>query len=152
MKNKDIHKSIRDSIDQTLEHKFMQNLQWSMLFFCFNQVSNLLNEEHNFKPKYVQKEFIKSWKKFAHNNIAKSDLEIINDILNTPKNIFYAALQNNDEITESTEIYQEKYNKMLNKIEKFFLETLNNQQKLDSLNDKNNDDNNEEEDDGEEYA
>jgi hypothetical protein len=149
MKNKDIHKSIRDSMDQTLEHKFMQNLQWSMLFFCFNQVSNIINEENNFKSKYVQKEFIKSWKKFAHNNITKSDLEIINNILNTPKNIFYAALQNNDEITESTEIYQEKYNNMLNKIEKFFLETLNSQQKFESSND--NDDDNDEED-GEEYV
>jgi hypothetical protein len=130
MKDKDIHKSIRDSMDQTLEQKFMINLQWSMLFFCFNQVSNMINEEQDFKDKHVQKEFIKTWKKFAHNNIAKSDLEIINNILNSPKNIFYSALQNENEITESTEIYQEKYNLTLSKIEKFFLETLNTQQKF----------------------
>lgn len=123
-----MHKSLRDSMDQTLENKFMLNLQWSMLFFCFNNISNHINEENEFKENYVQKEFIKTWKKFAHNNIAKSDLKMINDILNSPKNIFYSALQNNNEITESTEIYQEKYNNMLSKIEKFFLEALNNKQ------------------------
>ena len=128
MKDKDVHKHLRDSMDQTLETKFMQNLQWSMLFFCFNQVATMINEENDFKEKYVHKEFIKSWKKFAHNNIAKSDLEVINNILNSPKNVFYSALQNSDEITESTEIYQEKYNNILSKIEKFFLETVNTQQ------------------------
>jgi hypothetical protein len=130
MKDKDIHKSIRDSMDQTLETKFMQNLQWSMLFFCFHQIANMINEEQEFKDQHVQKQFIKTWKKFAHNNIAMSDLKIINDILNSPKNIFYSALQNNDEITESTEVYQEKYNIILNKIEKFFMETVHNQEKF----------------------
>ena len=139
MKDKDIHKHLRDSMDQTLETKFMQNLQWSMLFFCFNQVANMINEENEFKEKYVHKEFIKSWKKFAHNNIAKSDLEVINNILNSPKNVFYSALQNSDEITESTEIYQEKYNNILSKIEKFFLETVNTQQNFEPPED--NDDN-----------
>jgi hypothetical protein len=131
MKDKDIHKELRDSMDSTLEQKFMANLQWSMLFFCFNQIANHINQENDYKEKYVHKEFIKTWKKFAHNNIVKSDLKIINDILNSPKNIFYSALQNKDEITESTEIYQQKYNNMLNKIEKFFLQTLNTQQKFD---------------------
>jgi len=125
-------------MDQTLETKFMTNLQWSMLFFCFNQISNSINEENEFKEGFVQKEFIKTWKNFAHNNIAKLDLKIINDILNSPKNIFYSALQNNDEVTESTEIYQEKYNKMLNKIEKFFLDSLNNKQNFEPP-EKNND-------------
>jgi len=132
MKDKDINKDFRDSMDQTLETKVMSNVQGSLLFFCFNNIANHINQENDFKKKYVQKEFIKSWKKFAHNNIAKSDLKTINEILNSPKNIFYAALQNNDEITESTEIYQEKYNNMLNKIEKFFLQTLNTEQKFDS--------------------
>ena len=127
MKNKDTHKDLRDSMDQTLETKFMQNLQWSMLFFCFNYMANYINEENEFKDKHVHKEFIKTWKKFAHQNIASSDLKIINDILNSPKNVFYSALQNSDEITESTEIYQEKYNNILTKIEKFFLETLSSQ-------------------------
>lgn len=131
MKNKDVHKELRDSMDQTLEHKFMQNLQWSMLFFCFNHIANSINEENEFKNNYVHKQFIKTWKKFAHQNIASSDLKIINEILNSPKNVFYSALQNNDEVTESTEIYQEKYNNMLNKIEKFFLETVNSQKKFD---------------------
>jgi len=141
MKNKDIHKHLRDSMDETLEKKFMLNLQWSMLFFSFNYIANHINEENEFKEKYVQKEFIKTWKKFANQNIASSDLKIINDILNSPKNVFYSALQNSDEITESTEIYQEKYNNILSKIEKFFLNTLdNNQQNFDSPDDK--DDNN----------
>jgi hypothetical protein len=130
MKNKDINKELRDSMDQTLENKFMLNLQWSMLFFCFNHIANSINEEHEFKDKHVHKEFIKTWKKFAHNNITKSDLEIINNILNSPKNVFYSALQNSNEITESTEIYQEKYNNMLNKIENFFIRTLSNQEKF----------------------
>ena len=132
MKNKDIHKELRDSMDTTLENKFMTNLQWSMLFFCFNQLAESINEENEFKDKHVQKEFIKNWKKFAHNNITNSDLKIINDILNSPKNVFYSALQNKNEVTESTEIYQEKYNKILNKIEKFFLEALTNRQKFDT--------------------
>jgi hypothetical protein len=130
MKDKDIHKHLRDSMDETLEKKFMQNLQWSMLFFCFNYIANYINEENEFKEKYVHKEFIKSWKKFANKNIAGYDLKIINDILNSPKNVFYSALQNKNEVTESTEIYQEKYNNILSKIEKFFIETLNTQQKF----------------------
>ena len=116
MKNKDIHKEARDSMDSTLENKFMTNLQWSMLFFCFDNIAEIINEENEFKKKHVQKEFIKNWKNFAHNSITKLDLKIINDILNSPKNIFYSALQNKDEVTESTEIYQEKYNNILNKI------------------------------------
>jgi hypothetical protein len=139
MKNKDLHKDLRDSMDQTLEVKFMQNLQWSMLFFCFNYIANHINEENDFKKKQVHKEFIKTWKKFAHNNIAKTDLEIINNILNSPKNVFYSALQNSNEITESTEIYQEKYNNILNQIETFFLKTLDNQQKYDSFDGEEND-------------
>lgn len=132
MKNKDIHKQLRDSMDETLEKKFMQNLQWSMLFFCFNYIATYINEENDFKEKYVQKQFIKTWKKFAHNNIAMSDLKVINEILNSPKNVFYSALQNSNEITESTEIYQEKYNNILSKIEKFFLETISTQQKFET--------------------
>ena len=128
MKDKDLHKDLRDSMDQTLETKFMQNLQWSMLFFCFNYIANHINNENDFKDKHVHKEFIKTWKKFANQNIASYDLKIINDILNSPKNVFYSALQNNDEITESTEIYQEKYNSILNKIEQFFIETVNTKQ------------------------
>ena len=140
MKNKDVHKETRDSMDSTLENKFMTNLQWSMLFFCFDNMAEIINEENEFKKKHVQKEFIKSWKNFAHNSITKSDLKIINDILNSPKNIFYSALQNKDEVTESTEIYQEKYNNILNKIEKFFLEALKTQQKFDSSEEEDNDD------------
>lgn len=140
MKKKDIHKVLRDSMDVNLEDKFMTNLKWSMLFFCFNQLSESINEDNEFKEKHVQKEFIKSWKKHAHNNITNSDLKIINDILNSPKNIFYSALQNKNEVTESTEVYQEKYNKILNKIEEFFLQSLSAKQKFDKP-DENDDDN-----------
>ncbi len=135
MKNKDIHKNIRDSLDSTLEQKFMLNLQWSMLFFCFNNIANHLNEENEFSDRhYVHKQFIKSWKKFVNESITKNDLKTINDILNSPKNIFYSALQNNDEITESTEIYQEKYNNIILKIEKFFLQSVKNNDQKDQDN------------------
>ena len=146
MKKKDINKGLRDSMDVNLEDKFMTNLKWSMLFFCFNQLSESINEDNEFKEKHVQKEFIKSWKKHAHNNITNSDLKIINDILNSPKNVFYSALQNKNEVTESTEVYQEKYNKILNKIEKFFLEALTLQQKFESTKEE------DEDDDEEDYA
>ena len=76
-------------------------------------------------------------------NITNSDLKIINDILNSPKNIFYSALQNKNEVTESTEVYQEKYNKILNKIENFFLQALTVQQKFDKSDDDDDDDDNE---------
>lgn len=135
MKEKDIHKGIRDSMNETLETKFLTNLQWSMLFFCFNYIANHINEENDFEKLHVQKEFIKSWKKYANINIAGTDLKIINDILNSPKNVFYSALQNDDEITESTEIYQEKYNSILKKIESFFLNTM-----INSNNSSNNED------------
>jgi hypothetical protein len=124
-KNKDYNKEIRDELDSNLESKFMQNLQWSMLFFVFNQIANNINQENEFDEEdCMQKQFIKSWKKFAHINIVKSDLKVINDILNSPKNIFYTALQNDNETTESTEIYQEKYNKIIKQIEDFFLKTV----------------------------
>ena len=49
MKNKDVHKETRDSMDSTLENKFMTNLQWSMLFFCFDNMAEIINEENEFK-------------------------------------------------------------------------------------------------------
>jgi hypothetical protein len=68
-------------MNETLETKFLTNLQWSMLFFCFNYIANHINEENDFKKLQVQKEFIKSWKKYANMNIAMTDLKIINDII-----------------------------------------------------------------------
>ena len=124
MKDKDLNKNLRDSMDETLETKFLTNLQWSMIFFCFNYIANHINEEQDLKKLHVQKEFIKTWKKYANSNIAMTDLKIINDILNSPKNIFYSALQNDGEVTDTTEIYQEKYNIILKKIEDFFTKTI----------------------------
>lgn len=125
MKKNDINKDHRDGLDPTVEQKFMLNLQWSMIFFCFNFINDLIAKENDIQDKnQIKIEFIKKWKHFAQNNIARQDLEIINNILNSPKNTFYAALKNDDEIMESTEIYQEKYNSILQKIEKFFLDTL----------------------------
>ena len=49
MKNKDIHKKVRDSMDSTLENKFMTNLQWSMLFFCFDNMAEIINEENELR-------------------------------------------------------------------------------------------------------
>lgn len=126
-KNKDINKEARDALDLTIETKFLSNLQWSMLFFVFNQICHLINQENELDDSnHAQLEFIKTWKKFAYSEIANEDLKVINDVLNSPKNIFYSALQNYDEVSESTEIYQEKYDAIIKKIENFFLKNLNN--------------------------
>jgi hypothetical protein len=122
IKKKDPNKLIRDSLDENLEEKFMKNLQWSMLFFCFNQICTFINEENELSDEdRIEHQFIKNWQNFAKETICKEDIKIINNILSSPKNLFFAALQNEDVVTESTEIYQEKYNAILQKIVKFFL-------------------------------
>lgn len=126
---KDPNKIIRDSLDSSLEEKFMKNLQWSMLFFCFNQICHSINEDNELTEEdQVQYQFIKNWQDFAKENICKEDMKIINNILNSPKNLFFSALQNDDVVTESTELYQEKYNDILKRIVKFFLNSSELQQ------------------------
>lgn len=122
--NTNFSEEFNHSINDTIEQKFIINLQWSMLFFCFNYIATQINQENDTKKLDFQNRFIKTWKKFVYKNIVGSDLKKINEILTTPKNIFNSALQNEDEITESTEMYQEKFNYLLNKIENFFIETI----------------------------
>ena len=118
MDAEDLNKSNRDQLDSTIEEKLMGNLQWSLLFFMFN---NLCATKKDSK---LDKEFFKGWKKFASENLISKDLETINAVLNSPKNIFNSLLRNKNETLESTEIYQEKYNKIMKGIEKFYFNSL----------------------------
>lgn len=114
----DSNKKNRDGLDSTIEEKLMGNLQWSLLFFMFN---NLCESRKDSK---LDKEFFKGWKKFASQNLIAKDLETINTVLNSPKNMFNSLLRNKDETIESTEIYQEKYNTIMKGIEKFYFNSL----------------------------
>jgi len=117
----DLNKENRDGLDSTIEEKLMGNLQWSLLFFMFN---NLLSARKDSK---LDKEFFKGWKKFASENLVAKDLETINAVLNSQKNMFNSLLRNKNETLESTEIYQEKYNKIMKKIEKFYFNSIKTQ-------------------------
>ena len=52
----DSNKENRDGLDSTIEEKLMGNLQWSLLFFMFN---NLCESRKHSK---LDKEFFKGWK------------------------------------------------------------------------------------------
>lgn len=116
-----------DDLDSVMENKLKENLKWSMLFFIFKMVcSNLQNKQDSSRDnKNVIKDFFKNWKKHTCDHMVKKDLETINSILNSPKNIFYSILKNSDEDIESTELYQEKYNNTIKKIEDFYFNNLN---------------------------
>ena len=112
-------------IDDLIEKKLLDNLKWSMLVFVFNYICNKINKEEDFtKKESSQKVFFKEWKKFVVNNIIKNDLQTINDVLNSPYNIFYSVLQNKGEEMNTTEDFQEKYNNIIKKIEKQFNENF----------------------------
>jgi hypothetical protein len=117
----DLNKDNRDQLNSTIKEKLLGNLQWSMLFFIFNRMG-ARNSSTDFP-----KEFFKGWKKFAAQNLIKKDLQTINDVLNSPKNIFHSLLQNKHEIIESTEIYQEKYNQIMKEIESFYFKSIRTQ-------------------------
>jgi len=125
----DKNKALRDNaLDATLEEKLMKNLQWSMTVFCFNQICDLLNEDEDIvEPGFTQKEYFKQWKKFINDSLIKEDIKNINIQLNSDINLFTAALTNQHEMIESTEIYQQKYYSILNKIENFFFNIVNEQ-------------------------
>jgi hypothetical protein len=142
MKNKDIHKEARDSMDSTLENKFMTNLQWSMLFFCFDNMAEIINEENEFKKKHVQKQFIKNWKDFAHNSITKSatfykfdnyyeylQAKIINPSAEETKNQTEESV-NENQVGGDNSIYEILSNKLIetikapNSIDEIVLENL----------------------------
>jgi hypothetical protein len=109
-------------LESVMESKLRENLQWSMLFFIFNFACHQLEESSDNKKnaQNISKDFFKNWKKYTCENMVKKDLETINSILNSPKNIFYSILQNTGDTIESTEIYQEKYNTVFKKIEEFY--------------------------------
>jgi len=111
-------------LDSVMESKLRENLKWSMLFFVFNYVVSELEkkEKDTQSHQFIGNKFFKNWKKYTCENMVKKDLETINSILNSPKNIFYSILQNPGETIESTELYQEKYNNILKKIEEFYIE------------------------------
>jgi len=113
-----------EDLDTVMETKLRENLKWSMLFFVFNNtVSNLEKINKNQETpdsQEISKQFFKNWKKHACENMVKKDLETINSILNSPKNIFNSILQNSGDEIESTELYQEKYNNILKKVENFY--------------------------------
>lgn len=114
-------------IDSVIESKLRDNLQWSMLFAIFNYISSESQDKDRATPAIPSKfakQFFKNWKKFACEHVIKKDLETIHSILNSPKNIFYSVLQDSSETIESTEIYQEKYNNTLKKIEEFYFKNL----------------------------
>ena len=72
MDTQDLNKNNRDELDSTIESKFMNNLQWSMLFFLFNKIC-LEHDENseNSENSNLAKEFFKGWKKFAAQSIIK---------------------------------------------------------------------------------
>ena len=110
-----------EDLEDVMETKLRENLKWSMLFFIFNYISSeIAKKDKDSKEKDINKDFFKNWKKHTCDNMVKKDLETINSILNSPKNIFYSILQNDDEAIESTELYQEKYNTIIKKVEEFY--------------------------------
>ena len=114
-----------EDISELIEKKLLDNLQWSMLLFVFKQLCEQINSQNDFDSKVkIQSIFFKEWKKFAIENIIKQDLNVINNVLNSPVNIFYSILQNKGEEASTTEDYQEIYNNIIKKIEKHFNENI----------------------------
>jgi hypothetical protein len=112
------------NIDELIEKKLFDNLKWSMLLFVFNQVcDNVANDGEDNKIS-TQKLFFKEWKKFVITNMVQDDLNTINKALNSPLNMFFSVLQNKGDEIKTTEEYQEKYNKIIKKIEKEFNENF----------------------------
>jgi|688.fasta_scaffold794467_1 hypothetical protein len=112
------------NIDELIEKKLFDNLKWSMLLFVFNQVcDNVANDGEDNKIS-TQKLFFKEWKKFVITNMVQDDLNTINKTLNSPLNMFFSVLQNKGDEIKTTEEYQEKYNKIIKKIEKEFNENF----------------------------
>ena len=121
-----------DSIDAAITEKLKTNLQSCMLFVAFTYICQDIdsNTDKGSKEKFANK-FFANWKKFATESFIKNDLEVINSILNSPRNSFYFILKNSSEETESTELYQEKYNHILKDIEKFYFNSINNSKDTD---------------------
>jgi hypothetical protein len=122
----DRYKETRDNaLDGPIEEKLLENLRWSMLFFCFNHLCTFISDDLEIDdPTYIQKVFFKNWKKFINEALIRQDIEVINNKLNSDINLFASALKGEEEVTESTEIYQEKYYAILQKIDTFFQKVI----------------------------
>jgi hypothetical protein len=115
-----------ENLEILMETKLRDSLKWSMLFFIFNYINHQLNTENKHKDpsENISNKFFKNWKKHTCENLINKDLATINSILNSPKNIFYSILKNSGDTIESTELYQEKYNQILKKVEDFYLHNI----------------------------
>lgn len=123
--DEDKYKQIRDEmLDEPIEEKLIDNLHGSMLYFVFDHLCSLISEEENTPRLETHKQFFKEWKQFANSEIIKNDLQIINNELNSDSNIFTNILIGDATMSESTEIYQQKYYEILNKVEKNFFENF----------------------------
>ena len=111
-------------IESVIEGKLRENLKWSMIFFAFNHAASQAGGKQKDSNYDINRKFFKNWKKHTCNNLVKKDLEAINSILNSPKNIFHSTLQNSGENIESTELYQEKYNSIFKKVEEFYFQNV----------------------------
>lgn len=111
-------------IESVIEDKLRENLKWSMIFFAFNHAASQMSGRQKDSKLNINKEFFKNWKKHTCDHLVKKDLEAINSILNSPKNIFHSTLQNSGENIESTELYQEKYNSLFKKVEEFYFHNV----------------------------
>ena len=121
-----------DDLDSIFAKKLRDNLMWSLIFFCFNWISEDINRKlknnttEKIGPKHFQKDFFKGWVKFARKNMIQDDLTAIHGVLTTPKNVFRTMLRNANDPIESTEVYQDLYNKNLLDAEKFFFKSIGN--------------------------
>jgi hypothetical protein len=120
--------NLESDLDSVMESKLRENLKWSMLFFVFNYITSELEKKEKDTDSNINisNKFFKNWRKHTCENLVKKDLETINSILNSPKNIFYSILQNSGDTIESTELYQEKYNNILKKVEEFYTHNTSN--------------------------
>lgn len=114
-------------LEETIQQKLENNLKWSLIFFVFNTICEEVLNNKDKNSLYIKNTFFKKWKKFVSENMIEKDLQTINTILNSPKNIFFNILStNNTSNIESTEEYQEIYNKSIKNLELFFNKNTSN--------------------------
>ena len=119
-----------NDLDYIFAKKLRDNLMWSLIFFCFNWISEDINKKLKNKTnqkigaKHFQKSFFNGWVKHTKKNMIQNDIDSIHKILTTPKNSFRTILQNEDSPIESTELYQDLYNKNIINTEQFFFDAI----------------------------
>jgi mannitol-1-phosphate/altronate dehydrogenase len=115
-----------EQVGQIIEEKLLNSLHSSMLYFVFDEICSFISEEDESGDHLdTHKHFFKTWKQFANKEIIKEDLLQVNEELNSDQNLFGNLLRNKGEKLQSTEAYQEKYNKILKAIEVKFFENFN---------------------------